>query len=83
MFLINSQIPFLTYSSSTLEPIFLPKLLIYFAEFPYNLYLSTFYAIAYHLGYLLRFRYDFLHTFNYFSFHRNNLITNLTLDFNR
>jgi len=62
MFLINSQIPFLTYSSSTLEPIFLPKLLIYFAEFPYNLYLSTFYAIAYHLGYLLRFRYDLFFT---------------------
>jgi len=41
MFILNSQIPHVTHSSSTLEPILLPKLHIHLAEFPYNLSLSV------------------------------------------
>lgn len=61
MFLINSQIPFLRNSSSMLEPILLPKLQIYFAEFPYNPYIH---AIAINSGYLLRYRYDYRASFS-------------------
>jgi len=57
MFLINSQIPFLRNSSNMLEPILLPKLQIYLAEFPYNPSLTC--AVAINLGYLLRSRYDY------------------------
>lgn len=39
MFLLNSQIPPATISS--IEPILLPKLRIYFAEFPYEHYNSV------------------------------------------
>lgn len=42
MFLLNSQIPRATHSSSMLEPILLPKLHIYFADFPYRRYLKRF-----------------------------------------
>lgn len=55
MFLINSQIPFLRNSSSMLEPILLPKLQIYIADFPYDPYIH---AVASNSGYLLRSRYD-------------------------
>jgi len=61
MFLINSQIPFLRNSSSMLEPILLPKLQIYFAEFPYDPYIHAF---AKNLGYLMRSRYDYLISFS-------------------
>jgi len=55
MFLINSQIPQKTNSSSTLEPILLPKLQIKFAEFPHNPYSS---CTGITPGYLMRYRYD-------------------------
>jgi len=44
-----------------LEPILLPKLQIYFAEFPYDPYIH---AIAKNLGYLMRSRYDYHASFS-------------------
>ena len=55
MFLLNSQIPRFSISSSMLEPILLPKLHILLADFPYNRSLLR--ALVTHHGHLMRSRY--------------------------
>jgi len=77
MFLINSQIPFLTISSSMLEPILLPKLHILLADFPYNL--SQSYHLTTHLGYLMRFRYDYISSFSSAQTHPSSLLLLITI----
>lgn len=57
MFLLNSQVPHVTNSSSALEPILLPKLQINLADFPYNHYNQCVSAI--HRGHQMRYRYGY------------------------
>jgi len=60
-----------------LEPIFLPKLQIYFAEFPYNLS-SIIYVLASNSGYLLRFRYGYNTSFSSYQAKEHLIPINIT-----